>query len=170
MQDAWAASFHPSKAEVCFDRPEDELETYRKIAEAELAPDLRICRLRGIVQDEEGFSFGMLLTYIGHRQKTLHEAIWPDTPISLKEQWASQISESLAALHGSGIVWGDAKAENVLIDGDNNAWITDFGGSYTEGWVDMEKAGTVEVDLQGLAKILDYIRREDNDDDDVSSI
>lgn len=31
-------------------------------------------------------------------------------------------------LHGIGIVWGDGKAENVLIDINDNAWIIDFGG------------------------------------------
>ena len=49
------------------------------------------------------------------------------------------------------------KAANVLIDKDNNAWIIDFGGGYTEGWVDRDKAGTVEGDLQGLANIMDFI-------------
>lgn len=56
------------------------------------------------------------------------------------------------------IVWGDVKTENVLIDRESNAWITDFGGGYTPGWVDERKAGTVEGGEEGLAKILDFIR------------
>ncbi|KAK1948708.1 hypothetical protein LY78DRAFT_39560, partial [Colletotrichum sublineola] len=56
-----------------------------------------------------------------------------------------------------GIIWGDVKAENVLIDREDNAWIIDFGGSYTPGWVDKEKAGTLAGDAQGLAKILDIL-------------
>ncbi|TKW55962.1 hypothetical protein CTA1_5149 [Colletotrichum tanaceti] len=32
-----------------------------------------------------------------------------------------------------GIIWGDVKAENVLIDSDDNAWIIDFRGNYTYG-------------------------------------
>jgi serine/threonine protein kinase len=104
---------------------------------------------------------GMLLTYID-QPRTLLRAMWPDTPIPLRQRWASQIRETLAKLHEAGIVWGDAKAENVLIDWENNAWVTDFGGGYTMGWVDAEKAGTVEGDLQGLARILDLLNREDN--------
>ncbi|KAK2668010.1 hypothetical protein RAB80_017201 [Fusarium oxysporum f. sp. vasinfectum] len=52
-------------------------------------------------------------------------------------------------LHEEGIVWGDAKPDNVLIDKDENAWIIDFGGSYTPGWVDEDKAETFEGDYQG---------------------
>lgn len=60
-------------------------------------------------------------------------------------------------LHYQSIIWGDAKADNILIDTQDNAWIIDFGGSYTLGWVDAEKAGTIEGDMQGLAKIMDII-------------
>jgi hypothetical protein len=140
-----------------------ELEAYRKIAEADLGPDVRICRLHGVVQDKEGLLMGMLLTYVDHQNRTLTRALWPEIPVSLRQQWASQIRETLAELHRVGIVWGDAKAENVLIDKENNAWITDFGGGYTVGWVDAEKAGTVEGDLQGLAKILNFLFDDDVD-------
>lgn len=44
--------------------------------------------------------------------------------------------------------------KNVLIDRKNDAWLTDFGPGYTEGWVDKSKVGTVEGDIQGLAKRL----------------
>lgn len=27
-----------------------------------------------------------------------------------------------------------------MIDNEDNAWLIDFGGSYTEGWVEKEKA------------------------------
>lgn len=49
------------------------------------------------------------------------------------------------------------KLTNVLIDKDGNAWVTDFEGGYTETWVDKDKAGTEEGDLQGLRKTLDRI-------------
>ena len=94
--------------------------------------------------------------------RTLLSALLPDTPVPLRQRWASQIRETLAELHKAGIVWGDAKAENVLIDRENNAWVTDFGGGYTVGWVDAEKAGTVEGDLQGLERILNLLNRQGN--------
>ncbi|KAK0709129.1 hypothetical protein B0T26DRAFT_754385 [Lasiosphaeria miniovina] len=58
-------------------------------------------------------------------------------------RWATQIEAAVSALHKAGIVWGDVKAENVLVDRDDNAWIIDFGGGYTRGWLDADLAGTV---------------------------
>jgi len=57
-------------------------------------------------------------------------------------------------------VWGDAKPENVLIDGSDDVWIIDFGGGYTQGFVEKEKAGTAEGDLQGLDNIMKYVFEE----------
>ena len=45
----------------------------------------------------------------------------------------AQIKGTLETLHHRNIIWGDAKAENILVDLDDNAWIIDFGGSYTPG-------------------------------------
>lgn len=139
-----------------------ELRAYKMISKADLGPDVHICRLCGIVQDENGFLMGMLLTYIDHRHRTLQTAVAPDTPLSLKQKWASQITTSLNALHEAGIVWGDAKAENILVDTEDNAWITDFGGGYTEGWVQKENAGTAEGDMQGLETILSFIKTRES--------
>ncbi|KAF2502492.1 hypothetical protein BU16DRAFT_612148 [Lophium mytilinum] len=134
-----------------------ELENYKRIAMAELAPSTLICRLHGVVQDERGFLMGMLLTYIDHERETLEIAIGPDTPLSLRQHWATQVTETLTALHRAGLVWGDAKPDNVLVDTENNAWIVDFGGSRTEGWVDKKTAGTVEGDLRALEKIVCFV-------------
>jgi len=35
---------------------------------------------------------------------------------------------SCVQLHEAGIVSGDARLENVLVDGNDDAWIVDFGG------------------------------------------
>lgn len=133
-----------------------ELQAFKKIATADVAPDARICRLHGVVQDKDGLVMGMLLTYIEH-DKTLSLAVRRDTPFSLRKQWVDQVSETLAKLHRARVVWGDAKPENVLVDTANNAWIVDFGGGYTPGWVDKEKAKTIEGDLQGMANISTWI-------------
>jgi len=55
----------------------------------------------------------------------------------------------------------------------SNAWIIDFEGGHTEGWVDRDKAGTVEGDLQGLENIVNFIFEEKTvsehpDDDEYS--
>lgn len=69
----------------------------------------------------------------------------------------NQIHAAVSGLHDAGIIWGDVKAENVLIDQDSNAWVTDFGGGYTKGWVDKEMAETMERDRMGMAKLREFV-------------
>ncbi|PGG97409.1 hypothetical protein AJ80_09700 [Polytolypa hystricis UAMH7299] len=69
------------------------------------------------------------------------------------QAWVCQIRESIDFLHGLGVCWGDAKADNVLVDCYGNAWIIDFGGGYTDGWVEESAKETMAGDLQGLQQI-----------------
>ncbi|KAI5866347.1 hypothetical protein GGS23DRAFT_556699 [Durotheca rogersii] len=155
----------------CFFKPCDstvqttnELNAYKKITAAGLGPQLHICRLYGVVYDH-GLVVGLLLTYIDHGGCPMSSRVDPDyPPAPVKRRWASQIDTALAELHKAGIVWGDVKAENVLIDQDDNAWITDFGGGYTRGWVSEKTAGTVEGDLEGMAKLRQYIFQVEGQD------
>jgi len=137
-----------------------ELENYRRITESNLDPNARFCRLLGIIKDDENLLIGLLLTYIECNYVTLACAVEPDTPVSIKQKWVDQVTGTLTQLHKAGIVWGDAKPDNVLIDKNDDAWIIDFDGGYTRGFVEREKAGTVEGDLQGLEKIVEYVFRE----------
>ncbi len=75
----------------------------------------------------------------------------------MRRRWAPHVDGSIKKLHQQGIIWGDAKAENVLIDKNDDAWVIDFGGSYTPGWVDPDKAGSLEGDIQGLEMIIDML-------------
>lgn len=138
-------------------RAEEELRRYSKIKRGELEDELLISRLHGLVRDESGLAYGLLLTYIDCGNMTLTCASKPDSPVSLRRKWAGQVRSTVERLHGAGVTWGDAKADNVLIDVDDNAWVIDFGGGYTEGWVDKDSAGTVEGDLQGLAKMSEFL-------------
>ncbi|KAJ6442405.1 hypothetical protein O9K51_05964 [Purpureocillium lavendulum] len=131
-----------------------ELEALRRIAMANLPPDALVCRLHGIVQTKSGVA-GMLFPWI-NKKCVLSKAKADQVSASLRKRWADQISYTLTQLHERGIIWGDAKADNILIDENDDAWIIDFGGSYTVGWVDTEKAGTRDGDMQGLAKIMDF--------------
>ncbi|RDL41820.1 uncharacterized protein BP5553_01799 [Venustampulla echinocandica] len=122
-----------------------EVASYRKTTESNLTPDVRICRLDGVVKDEWDRLMGLLLNYIDCDHVTLACAPDEETPDSLKQKWVNQIKETLAQLHDEGLVWGDAKPENVLI--------TEGDGSVG----DKEKAGTVEGDLQGPENIIKYV-------------
>ncbi len=42
----------------------------------------------------------------------------------------------------------------MLIDGDGDAVVLDFGGGNTVGWVDHDNYGTMEGEQQGLDKIM----------------
>ncbi|EGY23841.1 hypothetical protein VDGD_05279 [Verticillium dahliae] len=134
-----------------------ELTTYRKISEAVLDPETRISRLHGLVRDERGVVFGLLLTYINCRARTLACAVKPHIPIALRHKWKNQVCSTVEVLHKAGVIWGDVKADNVLIDEYDDAWVIDFGGGYTEGWVKKQSAGTLTGDAEGLANILKFI-------------
>lgn len=135
-----------------------ELLKIKEVEGAGLPPDAHVCRLHGVVWSGDGVATGMLFHWI---QKKCTLARWEaraerSSPL-LRKRWADQISSSLAMLHERGLIWGDAKGDNILIDENDDAWIIDFGGGYTLGWVDKEKAETLEGDKQGLAKILDML-------------
>jgi hypothetical protein len=134
-----------------------ELDTYAKIRQADLV-HLRTSKLFGLVHSESGLLLGLLLYYIDCKASTLQcVARRPTVPLSIRQYWAAEVTETLTRLHESGIVWGDAKPENILIDTKKDPWIIDFGGGYTQGWVEKDLAGTVEGDRQGLSRIVDYV-------------
>lgn len=67
------------------------------------------------------------------------------------------MTETAHELHRQGIVWGDVKPDNVLIDKNLDAWVVDFGGGFDPEWVDRELAETVEGDLQGLSRMAKHL-------------
>ncbi|KAI1165847.1 hypothetical protein F5B18DRAFT_608936, partial [Nemania serpens] len=118
-------------------------------------PEARVCHLHGVVQAEKGMA-GMIFSRID-KKAVLSRALAKRSPVELKRRWASQVWATVEWLHECGIIWGDVKAENVLNDREDNAWVVDFGGSYTVDWVDKEKAGTLEGDRQGFEKIMEIL-------------
>lgn len=81
---------------------------------------------------------------------------------SQKAQWKKQISDAVRLLHERDMVWGDVKPDNVMIHSESKrAILVDFGGSYSEGWVDEELNETKEGDLQGVRRIMQFIDRLD---------
>ncbi|KAI7783577.1 hypothetical protein LA080_011706 [Diaporthe eres] len=136
-----------------------EVLTLEKIFKARLNPqEGRTSYLYGIVEDEKSQAIGLLLYYI-QVDDTLHDKVIDlgSSGSDLKDKWKRQVTGTVEALHKAGIVWGDVKASNVLVDMAGDAWVTDFGGGHTEGWVDRNKAGTIEGDLQGLRAIIEFV-------------
>lgn len=163
-----------------------ELQAYTKIRADDVASpplladdDVRISRLHGLVIDDPGDVLqhfaddpnaeenhsphprlvGLLLTDIDSDGTLAELAPWSDRTDEDRRRWARQIGHAVGRLHAAGVVWGDAKHENVLVDMAGDAWLVDFGGSYTRGWVDEERRETVEGDLQGLGRIEEWLVR-----------
>lgn len=147
-----------------FQDPDDsigahEVLTLEKISKASFDPqEVRTSSLYGIVQDDKSHVIGLLMHHIQVDDTLYGKVIEPESLDSdVKDKWKRQVTGTVEALHRAGIVWGDAKASNILVDTAGDAWVTDFGGGHTKGWVDRDKAGTVEGDLQGLRAIIDFV-------------
>ncbi|KAJ5723074.1 hypothetical protein N7488_001109 [Penicillium malachiteum] len=154
----------------------------RKIlADTETSPsflaDTPICHLHGLIIDNDEDSLphwpldsdeevcsgtrlvGLLLTYIENKGTLENVAPWSDCTNEDRLRWSTQIQDYVKCLHKAGVVWGDAKPENVLVDMKGDAWVIDFGGGYTQGWVDENKQETVEGDIQGVQRIDEWLRQ-----------
>lgn len=77
-----------------------------------------------------------------------------DVSETKRRRWAKESERIVRCLHENDIIWGDAKGDNFVVDQSDDLWIIDFGGSYTEGWVDPELMETEEGDDAGLDKVL----------------
>lgn len=148
-------SFKHVRDSHCFDR---ELGILQKLVSLGLNKRLRVPTLCGVVaySDEQDVICGILLEPIGSKG-------WLGTTESegfsneQRVKWMAQIGEVVKQLHAHGIIWGDVRPENVLIDKTDNAWVTGFGASESPRFVDGGMIGTVEGDMQGLAKMRDYL-------------
>ncbi|TKX27475.1 protein kinase domain-containing protein 1 [Elsinoe australis] len=151
-----------------------ELKILLDLASKNLDSKFRVPLVEGLVVDSPPSSLaksssrdrptsilGFLLTPIPEATP-LTKYLDSDTAESYREKWAREIERTVKVLHDNGIVWGDAKADNFMVDKENKLWIIDFGGSYTEGWVDSDKADTLEGDEQGTEKIVNAVRDPEN--------
>ncbi|KAF5989618.1 hypothetical protein FBULB1_758 [Fusarium bulbicola] len=102
---------------------------------------------------------GFLRQWVPGRR--LSDGLAAGTP-EKRQKWACQIRRSIELLHQNGLVWGDGKPSNVIIDDVDDAWLVDFGGGYTRGWVDEELMETKQGDEQALEKIVKLLNRNDD--------
>lgn len=117
--------------------------------------------LKGFVEHpDNGVIVGLLREWVpsecdlgGFEDTPVHEMY----PREMRERWAVQIRRTVESLHAIGVVWGNTKPGNIIIDLNGDAWIIDFGGGWTDGWVDEKLQGTVEGDKQGVARILKFL-------------
>ncbi|KAG4257530.1 hypothetical protein FPRO03_13903 [Fusarium proliferatum] len=73
-------------------------------------------------------------------------------------RWATDLNDVLESLHQAGLMWGDAKPENVFVDDDDdNVGVIDFGGGCTPGWVSQDNKCTKRGDLEATEKMQDWL-------------
>jgi hypothetical protein len=134
-----------------------EISILQKLSALDL--DIKVPRLLGFVAFDNSKTdiMGFLLSNIEHPQP-LTKLLKASVPRAKRAEWSQKSETYVQTLHENNIVWGDAKADNFIVDADDELWIIDFGGSYTEGWVDPELSETVEGDDMGLEKVVRALR------------
>ena len=139
-----------------------ELKIMKDIERLGLQKVIRVPQVQGLVSFTDGKTemMGFLQTHIPGAEPLTH-LLDSDVPQSKRDRWASESEEMVNTLHKHNLVWGDAKADNFMVDKDDKLWIIDFGGSYTEGWVDAELNETVEGDDMGTRKIVNALHDPD---------
>lgn len=131
---------------------EREIQILRQIEQLDL--DIKVPRLCGFVslENNKTEAMGFLLSNI-EGPKPLTQLLKKSVSKEKRKSWSKKAESYVKLLHDNNIIWGDAKADNFIVDDQDELWIIDFGGSYTDGWVDPELQETEEGDNMGLEKV-----------------
>jgi hypothetical protein len=157
---------------VVADQPDSvkrEIQILRKMEE--LGLDIKFPHLRGFVAlgNSKTEVMGMLLENI-KSPMPLTKLLKSSVDEEKRRVWSEKSAAYVSLLHDNGIIWGDAKADNFMVDANGELWIIDFGGSYTEGWVDPDISETLEGDDMGLEKIQAALEDPDKNTADLGLI
>ncbi|OAQ62430.1 kinase domain-containing protein [Pochonia chlamydosporia 170] len=126
-----------------------ELGVLSQINSSQVSPPLRTSKLVGLVvwDDDVSCLMGFLLEYIEGETLDLRAE---SASAENKMKWMRQIEVTVKQLHKLGIVWGDVKPDNVIVDSAGDAVVVDFGGGYTPGYIEKGLQQTFQGDLVGL--------------------
>lgn len=146
------------------DAAQRELDCLWTITTSPCASALHVPKLLGVIQTpDNGNVVGFLEEYIPVSETWELSTLGSIETISMidksrQRRWALQVQETVQLLHQIGVTWGDGKASNVLIHREtDDAWVIDFGGGWTEGWVDEDLSGTVQGDEVAVQRIFEYL-------------
>ncbi|KAL6150493.1 hypothetical protein ACJQWK_00557 [Exserohilum turcicum] len=154
---------------VVADQPDSvkrEIKILQQLAKLHL--DIKFPHLRGFVAHGNSRTevMGLLLENIRY-PTPLTKLLRSSVDDAARAEWSRKSEKYVTALHDNGIIWGDAKADNFMVDADSELWIIDFGGSYTEGWIDPDISETLEGDDMGLQKIQAALEDPDTNTTDL---
>jgi len=141
-----------------------EIKMMKDIEARELHTKMRVPQVLGLVSlpsSPKSTIVGFLQTHIPSPTPLTH-MLDTDVAEDKRQTWAADSAKMVEMLHENGFVWGDAKADNFMVDDKARLWIIDFGGSYTEGWIDPELNETEEGDDMGLTKIVNALEDPEN--------
>lgn len=152
------------------DATKREIKILVEIEKKGIHEKINVPRIHGLVTSCHVPSefIGFLLTDIP-KPTPLIKLIDEDISQRKREKWAKEVERVTDILHENDIIWGDAKADNFVLDETEKLWIIDFGGNYTEGWVDAEKVETMEGDEQGIEKIVNILSDPIEGTEDIRS-
>lgn len=126
-----------------------ELDCLSKVSPTSHGSFIRVSKLAGLVDTtRNGLVIGILEEYIyptfntGHR--TLQGINMHNVVHARKNRWAGQIQKSVQSLHQFGVIW---------VDANDSAWLIDFVGGWTDGWIDEHLAGTIGGGTQPVENI-----------------
>lgn len=112
-------------------------------------PPYRTSRITALVfwDNDDSCLMGFLLEYI--EGETLMSRRDDASKIQ-KTKWIRQVKATVRRLHRAGIIWGDVKPDNVMINTEGDAIVVDFGGGYCPGYIKPELQQTMQGDMIGL--------------------
>ncbi|KAK2613016.1 hypothetical protein QQS21_000945 [Conoideocrella luteorostrata] len=141
---------------------EQELLSLQKIWENNLTDTtIHVPNLQGYVKHAySGAIIGLLRDWVPSSSYggTLRDVDVSAVSLDVKHKWVAQICQTVNQLHDIGVVWGDGKASNIIVDPSNDIWLIDFGGGWSRGWVDEKLADTAEGDDQAVEKIVKFLK------------
>lgn len=150
-----------------FDHPFSNIDLVRKLGVASTMLDRGLYekalveKLHAIAVSDDGeMAYGLLFdsllgnSRLGPGRTILHPDFWmPNPSPAQKGKWGAQVQATLQILHQNGIVWGEVLPQNVMVDDNDNAYVTGFGESWSIDYVDWDKFQTFEGDWQGFRNI-----------------
>ena len=106
-----------------------ELLERRFQAEARILQELGRVRDYGLSEGRPWFAMDLVLNAAGESETLEAARKKGDVPDGVLRRWFSELVDALKELHARGIVHRDVKLENVLVDAEGHAILTDFGVS-----------------------------------------
>ncbi|ROV89569.1 hypothetical protein VMCG_09951 [Cytospora schulzeri] len=151
---------HPAEMDIDYTLPQYSSEEIQVIKEFLFGGAVKVPLLLGyVVHPKFGVILGLLREWIPSKDslRDLEQDIFPGITKETRMKWARQIQETIKSLHAIGVILGDAKPGNIVIDLNGDAWLIDFEGGRSEGWVDKDLEETVDGDQVAVGRILKFL-------------